>query len=399
MKNICFYFIFLSLPFSLFSQLGFKSGFVISLQGDTISGNVKERNPQKIARICTFKKSGQGETIDYKPDEIAGFRFDEGGYFVSKTVMINGESTQVFLEKLLEGEANLYYYVDKYGIKYFVEAKEDVLYELKNTESTFRADGKLLSRENKEYIPALEQAFEKAPEIHAQIQTAEFDYKSLIDLTRKYHDYVCTDENLDCIIYRKDVKVDTYLGFDLAIMPTRLSFDAKSRHFSYLEDEKYNLVGNTYSFALFAANTQIFGLSKRTAFHYGLGYGFTDVSSPDLRIFHESIQIPVYMTYNFVSGKISPNITLGVNNYLTMSKDAFILSPDQRVELLDVFGPYQLSGTAGLGLDLKLGKVSASLVGLFEGRSTLTKSRDVRNNFLGTVFTATGVRFSLRYEL
>ena len=98
---------------AILSQDLYKPGFIITNELDTLYGDIKVNGPKKNAEQCVFRESGSQGTVSYYPGEIYGYRFNDGGYYVAKS--LEGAESQVlkFIEYLIDGEEiDLFYYRD-----------------------------------------------------------------------------------------------------------------------------------------------------------------------------------------------------------------------------------------------------------------------------------------------
>lgn len=195
----------------------FKEGFIISYEGDSTNGFVNFTD-KKIFKNCQFKSSIYGEVIKYSPKEIKGFRFNEGKYFVSKTLIVDGKETRLFLEYIIEGKANIYYYRDDRD-HYFIDTEDSELIELTQKQAYYKRDDSRPYELPKRHKQKLKLVLKDCPEIYPQIDMVSLNHKPLTKLAISYHYQICDTE--DCIVFeRKTNKVfghywrrDTYLKF------------------------------------------------------------------------------------------------------------------------------------------------------------------------------------------
>ena len=195
------------------SQNNFLKGYIITNQLDTIHGLVDLRMDDKNAYQCIFKQ-GQGElAITYSPGEIYGFRFDEiGKYYVSRKISIDEEEQEVFLEFLIKGEMNLYYYLYKNKEYFFFENQEGKMLAISKKddylilrENHFGQEGRYIVEDNL-YKGRLYLVFEgQTPVMKQDIDQASFDRGNMIELTKKYHSLTCTSDE-PCIQFENDYK-------------------------------------------------------------------------------------------------------------------------------------------------------------------------------------------------
>ncbi len=81
---------------SSFGQNDFRSGFIITLENDSIQGQVDYRSNSQNYKSCIFKGE-QGE-LEYFPNQIVGFGYTNDKFFSSQ--IIEGS----FVEVLVDGD-------------------------------------------------------------------------------------------------------------------------------------------------------------------------------------------------------------------------------------------------------------------------------------------------------
>jgi hypothetical protein len=180
---------------------GFKEGYIISLKGDTTKGFLLSQESRDAADKCIFKANTDSESQIYKPGEISGYRYLNGKYYVSKEINIDSITKKVvFLELLIKGMANVYYYVDDLE-HYYIEKSANGLIELTEKPKNYSHEGRTYIVTPK-YKGKLLYALQDCPAISNQIQNTILTHNSLIKLTKDYHEKVCNSES--CIIYERD---------------------------------------------------------------------------------------------------------------------------------------------------------------------------------------------------
>lgn len=206
----------------------FKEGYVISLNGDTTKGLLLKQISKNAANQCVFKLNANSESKTYKPGEIAGYRYLDGKYYISKEINIDSINKKlVFLEFLIKGKANIYYYVDNTE-HYYIEKLPSDLLELTEIERVHTPNGFDI-KDNKSYIiPSkfkgkLMYMLQDCPEINQEIQKARPNHQSLIKLTKDYHEKMCNSEN--CIIYEKNnISAKLKFGFLVGFSKNQYNF-------------------------------------------------------------------------------------------------------------------------------------------------------------------------------
>jgi hypothetical protein len=110
MKRIVFtlFLLFTSSLTVLWAQVNPKPGYIITLGGDTLRGTIDYRTDGRNARVCLFCREGDTEFGRYSPADISGYRLtDNGAFYVSRRVPIDGEEKTLFLEYLIKGGVSL----------------------------------------------------------------------------------------------------------------------------------------------------------------------------------------------------------------------------------------------------------------------------------------------------
>lgn len=208
--------VFLLLAPLLCAQSNYRPGFIITLQKDTVYGEIDFRTDEMNAGRCVFQSKVDAKVETYYPFDIQGYRFtDDGRFYVSKSIELqyNGPSKAVFLECLLQGMKSLYYYEAEGRVPiYFVE----------NGDVLIKVDAPILAeavtdfqfKDDKDrYMPILHYAFSDCPRLSSRIDRTRFNRKALIGLAKEYHYAMCTNHE-DCIEFEaKEAKRSVQLCF------------------------------------------------------------------------------------------------------------------------------------------------------------------------------------------
>jgi len=157
----------------------------------------------KYARKCIFKKDEQSDPVTYTPDELYGYRFIDDKYFVSKEIKVGDVMEKQFVEYIVNGIVDLYTYATADGaLRFFVQKDgSDRLVELTNEEhEIYSEDIKYLKKINR-YSGPLKVMMSDAPSLNHEIDNATLDRRSLIALSKDYHNLVCS--GTECLVYEK----------------------------------------------------------------------------------------------------------------------------------------------------------------------------------------------------
>jgi hypothetical protein len=201
MKRLIFCHLFVLFCAGIFCQSEFRNGYIISNSGDTIKGQIDYRGNIKNSQACVFK-SETGKVKTFSPLDIVGYKFEEGRYYVSKYSKTEGGYKILFVEFLVDGRKNAYYFRDDSGEHYLIEYVNDTLVELPNKEEIFTEDGLQYSRKPTKQLNYLKAYFKDCPALYPEIdKMGKINEDNLVRITTRYHNKMCPDSV--CIVYYK----------------------------------------------------------------------------------------------------------------------------------------------------------------------------------------------------
>lgn len=197
----------------LYAQKEFLPGYVITNKLDTLHGFINNGTYQENALMCLFRQELESETLTYLPEDILGYRFVDGKYYVHHHVELNGTKQDVFLEYLIDGQLDIYFITDEQrNGHYFASKEEGKLVELQFGEISKVVDGITLVRDNTQYIGVLNALTQDVPAMQEYTyRLAEPEHKNLIRYASKYHKMSCGND--DCLVYEKPKRSSKYILF------------------------------------------------------------------------------------------------------------------------------------------------------------------------------------------
>jgi len=308
-------FLFLIYPAFLNAQTNFIPGFIITNEQDTVYGYIDYRGDKRNAEYCSFRLDQSTKPIVYNPFDIKGFRYSGGKYYVSMRMKSeNGNLKDIFAEFLVDGIANLYYFRDDLE-HYLIEKENSDIIELSNVNETVYYNGTEYKRATSKYIGILRGAFSDCMEIQNDVYDVELSQKSLINITKEYHDLMCSDEK--CIIYQKDIPVFKFqFAPYLAINTSSLTFLGEE-YLSYFEIDRivYPAIGVMLNSSLPRINDKIFlqiNLEISQQNYYGINTNFYGDAFHELFIHELCIKTNYSLKYTYPKGIIRPTGSVGV---------------------------------------------------------------------------------------
>lgn len=292
-----------------YSQNNFIPGLIINLHNDTLIGYIYNDNPINCGKYCTFKTKGDTQPITYKANEISGYSYLDGKYYVSKEIPIDsGIKEKVFLQYLIKGELCIYTYLkDKSRIFYFVETQSNELLELKNSEvEVLNKYGDRYRYQKQEYKGVLISLMQNT-EMIPIIKNSKLNDKSLIKVVKTYSEKVSNDA--DCIVFKKpEQKSEINIVFGKNWTNTNLSDISLFRNNEYVEKNSL-LIGIGYCLS------NIDYISRRISYQTGIYYNkysltVRERSQPEFSF--EALQVPILIGYSLYFKNFEPFFSAGL---------------------------------------------------------------------------------------
>ncbi|MBR5688607.1 MAG: hypothetical protein IKX36_11730, partial [Prevotella sp.] len=192
------------------AQTNPKPGYVITNNGDTVRGVIDFRTNERLSRQCDFWADGGGGGVTYKPGDIEGFRFDNNGkYFVTRRLNLDGEPKLYFAEFMVQGKMNLYCVADKYNEYFFFEREDGETAQLTNRSmiSSSLQDVQDHKKEARAQYGKVKILLQDSRAAIDDMNDMDMSRKKLVSVVRDYHNDVCTDGS-SCIVYEYKEKSD-----------------------------------------------------------------------------------------------------------------------------------------------------------------------------------------------
>lgn len=350
---------------NIFAQSDFRPGYIITNSLDTLHGLVDYRGEIRNMKVCTFKESTEDQPKEFFPGDIYGYRYNTTKFYVSKEINTDELNDTVFVEFLLKGISNLYYYKNSNYSAYFIESGNKELLELESKEIEIEKDGNVFFKEDNKYLGLLSYAFADCPEIKKDIVQADLSHKSMIQITRKYHDYKCSDEA--CVVYEKKLPV-----LRIELKPT-IGYSLSGLTFNNSVLKQVDFQMSSSPFAGIAMDfivprwneklTFLINLAINKDYFYGTSFqpNLSNATNSYYHIYNSNLISSFSLKYTYPKGKFRPDIFVGLfGNSIINSNTKFY---SERVsnnsvytseENPDIFKKFNSGITGGLGVEFKL---------------------------------------------
>lgn len=306
----------------LWAQSDYRSGYIIKNNNDTVFGFIDYKGNKSNATKCFFRKDLDSKNQKYTPDDLKAYRFTDGKYYITKQIKSNEKQKTLFLEYLINGKTDIFYYRNKEGEHYLIDIGDGDIHELENVEKEVIIDNVSYIQEKPLYIGLLKISFQDSPTASRKAETVKLSHKSLIKIAHDYHDEVCPDEV--CIIYEEKiikakVRFGIIGGLSLFALSARESFpDDYYFNNSQFENDFVPSIGIFVKFHLPYINEKLFfqyNLTYRHNYTETNNYYFDDVSniaylnyiSISQNILHNGLLIK----HKLSNKKINPSIIFG----------------------------------------------------------------------------------------
>jgi len=300
------------------AQSDYAAGYIVKNNGDTLKGRIFLSAANIYSSKCMFRPNEMASDEKYLPEDLKSFKLDDGLFFVSRDIVMEGQTRKVFLEWVVKGKINLFVYSNPGNSnRYYMEKADTGFYELRNTTSTVNVNGVagvLDQKENREYISTLAILLGDCPQITREIYDSKLETKNLKKLSVDYHNIICKDKA--CLVFeRKSKKVSITIGASISYNFSTLKNPMNSV-FAYTQ-EAYDLIKTTHS-NLFAGGLSLeisnFDfLSPRISITTDIAFinanythkVYGTIYSINMERFSESVK------YCFSLNKLRPYISLG----------------------------------------------------------------------------------------
>lgn len=365
-----------------YAQDGLMAGYLITLQGDTVRGQIDYRDWLTNPRHVFFRAQGEERSRGYDPMDIREFRVADELYV---SAMVETEVSQrntqqlaygsaldmkkdtVFLQVMIEGPKRLCYYRNYLGIEQFYIWQDSAYRLLVYKRYLKDVDGETVIGENKTYVGQLILYLSDCEKIRGKLSTVAYQKNSLEDIFVAY--YGCTHREMQ--FYKKTERVLTEFGVLAGASVTTLKFGGDDAFF-YLIDAGFkpsvNFSAGVFLDVVFARSRGRWSISNTLLYSaYSVDGNYEDVINADKYTKYTTnlgfgyLNLVNMIRYRIPIGKMSLFLNLGISNGYAFSeknemKKETKLYDQVRVEELKALNDtrrYEFGYTGGFGATLK----------------------------------------------
>lgn len=311
------------LTFGLKAQSDFRKGYIVKNNLDTLYGLIDYRGTKASATKCLFRQTAESSIQEFTPQEVKSFRFVNSRFYVSRQVKSGDSSEQLFLEYVIDGIVDFYYYYDDAGEHFLIEDPDGRLTELKNDKKEIFVDNQRYLRESKEYVGVLKAILKDSPSTTKKAERTSFNRKALTKLVEDYH--VRLGKESDFQTYEVDIPMAKgVFGLVLSMNGTSISQSGDfPLEYYYLDGSKfkgkvYPSIGLFYKKGLPIISEKVFFLYEGTYSRASLSSSNDYNQGTSTLVWHNDITISLSsfnnllaFRYEYPTGSIRPTLQFG----------------------------------------------------------------------------------------
>jgi hypothetical protein len=190
----------------------FMQGYYITLKGEIVYGAIDFQDVYKRATQCRFKRAGSDSVLTLLPEEIRGYRFAGGRYYVSKAVSLKDGNRNLFIECLVESDLSAFLYKDRKGEHYYLGRSGERLLEVPYKEGLKYIESKFYTFHTDDHegwnyyhtighIPLLEKQLADVPALTERIKRLKhLNRHNFTNLISDYNTLRCN--SAACVAYK-----------------------------------------------------------------------------------------------------------------------------------------------------------------------------------------------------
>lgn len=291
---------------SCFSQSDYREGYIITLANDTISGYINYKSSPGNLQVCQFRPGPEAPVLEYRAEEIQAFRIYGQRYYSSLVVERDGVQEPVFVEKLVDGIVDLFFFWEFNHGYYLMRTEQGELYKLKNSKIAVETDQGRYTKQKKEYLRMLQYLFSNSARTLAQIEKLPFKTDAMINIARYYHEDVCNE--YECVVYTKEKKpvtasIGLYAGYSISTL------SLQSGYFSNMNLDYRSSIDPSAGIYLLITDPDI---SERLGLQVDVIWQGGNYSLDTAHFTTSYIRIPVSLKYTFPTRRAKPALQLGI---------------------------------------------------------------------------------------
>ena len=368
----------LLLQFSAIGQGNFRDGFVITNDGDTISGQIKYYQGSSSPKSCEFKNEGNETT--YFANDLIGYGYEGDKFYTTQVIPME------FVEVLVRGHLDLY----KHEHSFYLKKEGHDLQKLEQITEEKYVDGKKVIVEDRKWLGVLRFYMQECPAVSQKVtKNLIMDERHLATLVIKYNQCISPDFT----VYKESKPWTKFkYGIEGGVNYSAIDFSSVSVPIRYLQTT-YSTYAPRGGLLLSISSPRVI---ENLALDAGISFsryefsGFAAYENPSTQDYHDTflemstLSIPIGIKYSIIKGGNSFNLGGGMvydHNFNTDVRLYTELVSNSIVTTLDVQSPFSIKQNrigywVGLGHSLILEKTELGIFTRYSWLSQLIEPAD-----------------------
>lgn len=326
-----------------FSQENYQPGRILSLQGDTVSGFIDNRNWEYNPQEIHFRTRATQAVTVYRPSDIREFWVQDEWYIAAVVALetspykinelpntpdIKLESTAVFLQTLVAGNKSLLYYKRRKGREQFYIRQGSDFDLLRYKTYIKEQNGRRAIAENRQYLQQLALYLQACPSTQESLREVSYSKKRLIKLFLGY--YECTSSLISSQRTTEKIRVEGGIVGGGTI--SSLSFTGQSVVYlsRITHSSSNNFSGGLFLEATLPRNQRKWSLysellytSYQTAGHYDRLISADEYLIIDTRLGYTYIKLNNLIRFAYPTRHFRPFMNVGISNGFAIQEENY----------------------------------------------------------------------------
>lgn len=302
------------------AQIGFRPGYIIKNNGDSLSGQVFYSTEGKFGKKCLFKRFDIAQEIVYDSDKLRAYGFRNGRHFESK----QAGNKKSFFECLVKGAVSLYVIPGKTHSPLYIENDLTGFLKLNKNRNTIPGGmdfdnykdllSYLLSESGSIQVSANSTSYERASVKALITESAELSQMAV----RTFHQTSKTNYFKDFSLIRTNPLMEVGFTFGYQFLTIDIPGDRYTPYFKQaVFNSSYRPVGGLYINQRFSRKSELASIDLSLLYVTDSYYGFSEYRTnydfrDDILFDFSSIQLPVALKFTFGKRHFHPYIKAGV---------------------------------------------------------------------------------------
>jgi len=363
------------------AQGEFRSGYIVTNSYDTIKGLIEYRVSAQNNFKCIFKRESNQNIIEYKPNEIRGYTFENDKVLVSKST--GNEKGLIFMEQLVRGKISLFV-ADTH---FYVEKSDSILLELVVEKVKTTIDNREVVYYSNKFRGTLSYVSNDCPEMQAQLEQVDLKERSLTSFVEKYNSLCNSGDFISFKSQKKWSKLNyrVMLGINRATSMFVSAGNTYSAN-SSIPLETYNpavgfLAGLGFEYSSPRVNERLSGFVD--VLYHQIEHTYTNQFlsvSEEATLDTKQIKIPVALKYTFSTNRVNPYVAVGLATTYNLSFNTRLVRVNSDLQTTDIyenttdFSRFQLEIDMAIGMNIKTGSKTKQHGFFFEVRRGRSRS-------------------------